>query len=249
MPLKAIAVATEDPKIIERAKALAGETDTLPFFVASISSVMHPKNPYAPTMHFNYRFFDFENSSENGLWWFGGGTDLTPSYLNLDDIKHFHASYKDVCDKHDPTYYAKFKAWADRYFQIKHRGETRGVGGIFFDDMNDKDPEQIFKFSKDCLANVVNAYTPIVAKHKDDDFTQKNKDWQQMRRGRYVEFNLVYDRGTTFGLRTGGRVESILMSLPETARWEYDHKVEEGSPEAEMLDVFKNPRDWLDIGA
>mmetsp|Transcript_18709 Transcript_18709/g.33468 ORF Transcript_18709/g.33468 Transcript_18709/m.33468 type:complete len:175 (+) Transcript_18709:113-637(+) len=173
MPLKAIAVATEDPKIIERAKALAGETDTLPFFVASISSVMHPKNPYAPTMHFNYRFFDFENSSENGLWWFGGGTDLTPSYLNLDDIKHFHASYKDVCDKHDPTYYAKFKAWADRYFQIKHRGETRGVGGIFFDDMNDKDPEQIFKFSKDCLANVVNAYTPIVAKHKDDDFTQK----------------------------------------------------------------------------
>uniref|UniRef100_A0A7S2U5M9 coproporphyrinogen oxidase n=1 Tax=Lotharella oceanica TaxID=641309 RepID=A0A7S2U5M9_9EUKA len=245
MPLKAISVATEDPEIIARAKELAGSTETLPFFVASISSVMHPRNPFAPTMHFNYRFFDFDNSDDNGLWWFGGGTDLTPSYLNEDDIKHFHGSYKDVCDKHDPTYYEKYKKWADRYFQIKHRGETRGVGGIFFDDKNDKDPEEIFKFSKDCLDNVVKAYVPIVAKHKDDDFTQKQKDWQQMRRGRYVEFNLVYDRGTTFGLRTGGRVESILMSLPETARWEYNHQVEEGSPEAEILDVFKNPRDWV----
>jgi len=245
MPLKAISVATEDPKIIARAKELAGSTETLPFFVASISSVMHPKNPFAPTMHFNYRFFDFDNSEDNGLWWFGGGTDLTPSYLNEEDIKHFHGSYKAVCDKHDPTYYEKYKKWADRYFQIKHRGETRGVGGIFFDDKNDQDPEEIFKFSKDCLDNVVNAYVPIVAKHKDDEFTTKQKDWQQMRRGRYVEFNLVYDRGTTFGLRTGGRVESILMSLPETARWEYNHQVEEGSPEAEILDVFKNPRDWV----
>jgi len=245
MPLKAISVATEDPKIIERAKALADETDSLPFFVASISSVMHPRNPFAPTMHFNYRFFDFENSSENGLWWFGGGTDITPSYLVEEDIKHFHQSYKDVCDKHDPEFYSRFKSWADRYFQIKHRGETRGLGGIFFDDMNDRDPEKIFAFSKDCLDNVVSAYVPIVAKHKDDDFTQKNKDWQQMRRGRYVEFNLVYDRGTTFGLRTGGRVESILMSLPETARWEYSHQVEPNSPEAEILEVFKNPRDWV----
>jgi len=245
MPLKAIRVATEDPKIIERAEALAGETDSLPFFVASISSVMHPRNPFAPTMHFNYRFFDFENSGENGLWWFGGGTDITPSYLIEEDIKHFHGTYKKTCDKHDPEFYPKFKKWADRYFTIAHRGETRGLGGIFFDDMNDRDPEKIFAFSKDCLDSVVEAYTPIVAKHKDDPFTQQQKDWQQMRRGRYVEFNLVYDRGTTFGLRTGGRVESILMSLPETARWEYNHQVEPGSPEAEILDAFKNPREWV----
>ncbi|GAB5373234.1 hypothetical protein AAMO2058_001732700 [Amorphochlora amoebiformis] len=245
MPLKAISVATEDPQIIEKAKVLAKGTDKLPFYVASISSVMHPRNPFAPTMHFNYRFFDFDNSTENGLWWFGGGTDLTPSYLNLDDIRHFHGTYKEVCDKHNPEFYPKFKAWADRYFKIKHRGETRGVGGIFFDDMNDRDPEEIFRFSKDCLDSVVKAYVPIVDKHKDDEFTQKQKDWQQMRRGRYVEFNLVYDRGTTFGLRTGGRVESILMSLPETSRWEYDHKVESGSPEEEILNVFKNPRNWV----
>merc|ERR1712048_807674 len=154
-------------------------------------------------------------------------------------------SYKKVCDKHDPEFYTKFKAWADRYFFIKHRGETRGLGGIFFDDQNDRDPEKIFAFSKECLDNVVPAYVPLVAKHKDDTFTEKEKNWQQMRRGRYVEFNLVYDRGTTFGLKTGGRVESILMSLPETTRWEYDHKVAPGSREQEILNIFKKPRDWF----
>ena len=149
-----------------------------------------------------------------------------------------------MCDKHDPEYYGKFKKWADEYFAIKHRGETRGLGGIFFDDQNDREPETIFAFSKECLDSVVPAYLPLVAKHKDDEFTEKQKEWQQMRRGRYVEFNLVYDRGTVFGLKTGGRIESILMSLPETARWEYNHQVVPGTPEADIMDAFKNPRDW-----
>merc|ERR1711985_143784 len=146
---------------------------------------------------------------------------------------------------HNPEYYTRFKKWADEYFHIKHRGETRGLGGIFFDDLNDRDPEAIFAFSKECLDSVVPAYLPLVAKHKDDAFTQQQKEWQLMRRGRYVEFNLVYDRGTVFGLKTGGRIESILMSLPETARWEYNQSPEEGSPEAEFIDACKNPREWV----
>jgi coproporphyrinogen III oxidase len=238
MPQEALQSATE--RGVDRAKGMA-PGERVPFFACGLSCVMHPKNPYCPTMHFNYRYFE----TDGGVWWFGGGTDITPSYLDEDDMKHFHGLYKEICDKHDPNYYKEFKEWADRYFVIKHRGETRGLGGIFFDDQNDKDPEQHFEFSKECLNNVVNAYGPIIKKHKDDPFTQKQKEWQLMRRGRYVEFNLVYDRGTVFGLKTGGRIESILMSLPETARWEYDHQVEPGSPEAEILDAFKNPREWV----
>jgi len=237
MPQEALASATS--RGVDRAKGYA-PGERVPFFACGLSSVMHPRNPMAPTMHFNYRYFE----TEGGVWWFGGGSDITPSYLFEEDIKHFHGTYKAVCDKHDPEYYAKFKKWADEYFLIKHRGETRGLGGIFFDDQNDRDCEKIFAFSKECLDSLVPAYLPLVAKHKDDEFTQKQKEWQQMRRGRYVEFNLVYDRGTIFGLKTGGRIESILMSLPETARWEYNHKVEEGSPEADILDAFKNPREW-----
>merc|ERR1711924_48095 len=215
--------------------------ERVPFFACGLSSVMHPRNPMAPTMHFNYRYFE----TDGGVWWFGGGTDITPAYLNEDDMKHFHGSYKKVCDNHDPDFYPKFKKWADEYFQIKHRGETRGLGGIFFDDLNDRPADTIFEFSKEAVNNVPDAYLPIVAKHKDDEFTQQQKEWQLMRRGRYVEFNLVYDRGTVFGLKTGGRIESILMSLSETARWEYCHEPKEGSPEAEIMDCFKNPRDWL----
>merc|ERR1719199_928505 len=237
MPQEALASATT--RGADRAKGYA-PGERVPFFACGLSSVMHPRNPMAPTMHFNYRYFE----TDGGVWGFGGGSDLTPSYLFEEDIKHFHGTYKKVCDKHDPEYYTKFKAWADDYFKIPHRGETRGLGGIFFDDLNDRTPDEIFAFSKDCLDNVVPAYLPAVAKHKDDDYTTKQKEWQQMRRGRYVEFNLVYDRGTVFGLKTGGRIESILMSLPETTRWEYCHEVVPGSPEAEMLDVFRNPRDW-----
>mmetsp|Transcript_3049 Transcript_3049/g.8092 ORF Transcript_3049/g.8092 Transcript_3049/m.8092 type:complete len:378 (-) Transcript_3049:322-1455(-) len=238
MPQDALASATT--RGADRAKGYA-PGERVPFFACGLSSVMHPRNPHAPTMHFNYRYFE----TEGGVWWFGGGSDLTPSYLVEEDVKHFHGTYKDVCDKHNPEYYEKFKKWADEYFSIKHRGETRGLGGIFFDDLNDKEPDEIFAFSKECLDSVVPAYLPLVAKHKDDEYTEQQKQWQQMRRGRYVEFNLVYDRGTVFGLKTGGRIESILMSLPETARWEYNHKVVEGTPEAEILDAFKNPRDWF----
>lgn len=202
---------------------------------------MHPKNPFCPTMHFNYRYFE----TDGGVWWFGGGTDITPAYLNEEDMKHFHGVYKDACDKHDPEFYTKFKKWADTYFYIPHRGETRGFGGIFFDDLNDRDPEKLFAFAKEGLESVVPAYVPVVAKHMDDPFTQEQKNWQLIRRGRYVEFNLIYDRGTIFGLKTGGRIESILMSLPETARFEYDHHPLPGSPEEAAMNVYKTPRDWL----
>ena len=218
-----------------------GKDGKVPFFAAGLSCVMHPRNPHCPTMHFNYRYFE----TDGGIWWFGGGQDITPCYVNEEDMKHFHGSLKEVCDKHDPEYYPKFKKWADNYFKIQHRGETRGLGGIFFDDLDDRDPDEIFEFVKELSNNVVNAYGPIIEKHKDDEFTQKEKEWQLMRRGRYVEFNLVYDRGTVFGLKTGGRIESILMSLPETARWEYNMQPEEGSPEADFIDACKHPREWV----
>lgn len=218
----------------------------VPFFAAGISSVMHPHNPFAPTMHFNYRYFETEDwNGVPGQWWFGGGTDITPAYVDEEDMRHFHGIYKNVCDKHDPSYYAKFKKWADEYFWCKHREQTRGLGGIFFDDLNDRPKEEIVKFSAECLASVVPSYVPIVHKHKDDEFTTKQKEWQAMRRGLYAEYNLVYDRGTTFGLKTAGRVESILMSLPLSARWEYCHKVEEGSPEAKLLSATRTPREWV----
>ncbi|MEW5315526.1 MAG: hypothetical protein WDW38_006947 [Sanguina aurantia] len=228
------------------ANSAPGMTGRVPFFAAGISSVMHPKNPFAPTMHFNYRYFETEDwNGIPGQWWFGGGTDITPSYVNKDDMEHFHGSYKKVCDKHDPTYYAKFKQWADDYFMIKHREERRGLGGIFFDDLNNKDADTIMNFSEECVNTVNSAYLPLVTKHKDDAFTEAQSDWQQMRRGRYVEFNLVYDRGTTFGLKTGGRIESILMSLPLTARWMYDNHPAEGTPEFDLIDACKNPRTWV----
>jgi len=238
MPQEALASATE--RGVDRAKGME-PGERVPFFACGLSSVMHPRNPMAPTMHFNYRYFE----TDGGVWWFGGGTDITPAYLFEEDMAHFHGTYKDICDKHDPEYYAKFKKWADDYFLIKHRGETRGLGGIFFDDQNNKSPDEHYAFSKECVNAVTDAYLPIVAKRKDSPFTEQEKEWQLMRRGRYVEFNLVYDRGTVFGLKTGGRIESILMSLPETARWEYDHTPAEGSREAEILKCFKTPREWV----
>lgn len=238
MPQEALQAATE--RGVNRAAGMQ-PGERIPFFACGLSSVMHPRNPFAPTMHFNYRYFE----TDGGVWWFGGGTDITPSYLNRDDMKHFHGTYKAACDKHDPEFYPKFKKWADDYFMIKHRGETRGLGGIFFDDLNDRDPEKLIAFAEEGLNSVVPAYVPIVAKHKDDPFTEQQKEWQLMRRGRYVEFNLVYDRGTIFGLKTGGRIESILMSLPETARWEYDHHPAPGSPEEEISKAFRTPEEWL----
>ncbi|CAE8650815.1 unnamed protein product [Polarella glacialis] len=232
MPQDALKAATE--RGVQRGGVDLKPGEKVPFFACGLSSVMHPKNPHCPTMHFNYRYFE----TDFGTWWFGGGTDITPSYLDVDDMKHFHGTYKWALDEFGPDWYPKFKAWADTYFYIPHRGETRGLGGIFFDDFNSEDPEA-----------VTDAYVPIGKKNQDLEYTEQQKEWQLMRRGRYVEFNLVYDRGTIFGLKmlaTGvGRLESILMSLPETARWEYCFEPEPGSKEAEIMDAFKNPREWV----
>mmetsp|Transcript_20608 Transcript_20608/g.33950 ORF Transcript_20608/g.33950 Transcript_20608/m.33950 type:complete len:398 (+) Transcript_20608:94-1287(+) len=240
-----LALRQASPAMAQRLDGLQ-VADKLPFFATGISSVIHPWNPHAPTMHFNYRYFEL--CSEDGsplLWWFGGGQDLTPSYLYKEDAVHFHQTLKDACDKHDPQYYPRFKKWADEYFNIAHRQETRGIGGIFFDDLNDREPEKILAFQQSCAEQICNAYVPIINRRKELPHTEEEKQWQQLRRGRYVEFNLVYDRGTQFGLRTSGRTESILMSLPLTARWEYDHHPAAGSREEELLKACQHPVDWL----
>ncbi|XP_075227089.1 oxygen-dependent coproporphyrinogen-III oxidase isoform X2 [Lycorma delicatula] len=225
------------------------EGEMLPFFAAGVSAVIHPRNPMVPTIHFNYRYFEVKDSPTTVQWWFGGGTDLTPYYLNEDDAKHFHQTLKTACDKHDKSYYQKFKAWCDDYFVIKHRGESRGVGGIFFDDLDTPSQEKCFNFVTSCADAVIPSYLPLVKKHKDDAYGYHERQWQLLRRGRYVEFNLIYDRGTKFGLYTpGARYESILMSLPLNARWEYMHIPDPTSKEGILMEVLKNPRDWLGTG-
>lgn len=232
-------------------KALDPDVESLDFFAAGLSLVLHPKNPMAPTVHLNYRYFETIDSNKGGettAWWYGGGCDLTPSYLFDEDAIHFHKTIKDACDKHDRGYYPRFKEWCDKYFSNKHRGETRGVGGIFFDDLDEseKDQEQLFAFVNSGLEAFLPSYLPIIEKRKDMPYTEREKLWQQLRRGRYVEFNLVHDRGTAFGLNTpGSRVESILMSLPLTARWQYMHEPEPGSREQRLIDVLKAPREWV----
>ncbi|XP_056353433.1 oxygen-dependent coproporphyrinogen-III oxidase, mitochondrial [Oenanthe melanoleuca] len=229
-----------------RGKSLKAKDGKLPFCAMGVSSVIHPKNPHVPTMHFNYRYFEIEEADGTTQWWFGGGTDLTPTYLNEEDAVHFHKTLKEACDKHDLKLYPKYKKWCDDYFYIKHRGERRGIGGIFFDDLDSPSKEEVFQFVKSCAKAVVPCYIPIVKKHCHDSFTPEEKLWQQLRRGRYVEFNLLYDRGTKFGLLTpGSRIESILMSLPLTARWEYMHNPPKSSKEAEILEVLRNPKDWV----
>jgi coproporphyrinogen III oxidase len=218
----------------------------LDFFATGVSLVLHPINPMAPTVHANYRYFERGEGQKPGSWWFGGGADLTPSYLFEEDASHFHQVHKDVCDRHEVADFAKFKQWCDDYFHIKHRGERRGLGGIFFDDINDADRDDCFAFVTDCAESFLSSYLPILARRKDLPYNTEQKEWQQIRRGRYVEFNLVYDRGTTFGLTTNGRIESILMSLPLTARWEYCHEVESGTEEYRLLEVLRHPRDWLE---
>ncbi|KAI9699291.1 MAG: Coproporphyrinogen-III oxidase [Candelina mexicana] len=230
-------------------KALDPSVENLQFFAAGLSMVLHPHNPMAPTVHLNYRYFETENEDGTpAAWWFGGGTDLTPSYLFDEDAIHFHRTMKEACDKHDKNYFPRFKKWCDEYFSVKHRGESRGVGGIFFDDLDEeeKDQENLFSFIQDCLKSFLPSYMPLLERRKDMPFTEKEKDWQQVRRGRYVEFNLVHDRGTSFGLNTpGARVESILMSLPLNARWRYMHEPERGSREDRLMGVLKQPKDWV----
>ncbi|KAI8920554.1 Coproporphyrinogen III oxidase [Entophlyctis helioformis] len=223
----------------------------LKMFVAGVSMVVHPHNPMAPTFHANYRYFELRDvnadaDAEPVAAWFGGGCDLTPTYLFEEDAVHFHQVIKDTCDLHDPAYYPRFKKWCDEYFNNTHRGERRGVGGIFFDDLEDKPLDEIFSFVSDAGNALVRQYIPIVQRRKNMPFTPAQKEWQQLRRGRYVEFNLVHDRGTKFGLATPGvRIESVLMSLPLTARWEYNHKPVPGSPEEKTLEVLKSPRQWV----
>lgn len=226
--------------------------DSLPFFAAGLSMVLHPHNPMAPTVHLNYRYFETEKPDGSiGAWWFGGGTDLTPSYLFEEDAVHFHKTIKAACDKHDRAYYPRFKDWCDQYFNNKHRNETRGVGGIFFDDLDEHDEtgksqEETFAFAQDCLKAFLPSYMPIIERRMNMPYTAKEKEWQQIRRGRYVEFNLVHDRGTAFGLSTpSARVESILMSLPLTASWRYMYEPEPGSKEQQLVDVLRSPKEWV----
>lgn len=234
----------------QAAKSMGGGHDLgdsdLDFFATGISLVLHPHNPMVPTVHANYRYFERGEGKKEGSWWFGGGADLTPSFLFEDDAKHFHQIHKNVCDRHEVGNYERFKLWCDDYFYIKHRKERRGIGGIFFDNINQLSQEECFNFVTDCAESFLESYIPIVDRRKNMNFSPKQKEWQQIRRGRYVEFNLVYDRGTTFGLNTNGRIESILMSLPLTARWEYCHEVNEGSEEDKLLNILQNPNNWLE---
>lgn len=232
----------------DRGKEISAD-GPVPFFAAGISLVIHPHNPNAPTVHLNYRYFEIENPDGTPkMWWFGGGSDLTPSYLFEEDAIHFHQVLKDGCDKYDKKYYSTFKQWCDKYFFIKHRGEARGVGGIFFDDLDDKPADEIFSYIKEMGNRFSLSYIPIMKKRMNMKYTPEMKEWQQLRRGRYVEFNLVNDRGTKFGLQTpGARIEAILMTLPLTARWEYMKEPEEGSREEDLQEVLKNPRDWVPL--
>lgn len=230
-------------------KALDPDVESLEFFAAGLSLVLHPVNPMAPTVHLNYRYFETANADGSpNAWWFGGGTDLTPNYLYDEDAIHFHKTIKDACDAHDKDYYPRFKKWCDEYFRVKHRNESRGIGGIFFDDLDEteKDPENLFSFIQDCAKAFLPSYMPLLMRRKDLPYGDAEKAWQQLRRGRYVEFNLVHDRGTSFGLNTpGARVESILMSLPRTASWQYMHEPQSGSKEDRMVKVLRQPVEWV----
>lgn len=242
------------------------EADGHEFYATGTSMVLHPRSPYIPTVHLNYRYFE-----AGPVWWFGGGIDLTPYYPFAEDAKHFHQTLKEACDKHNPEYYPVFKLWCDEYFYLKHRSETRGVGGIFFDYQDGQDPlyrgphsdklaskysnqlspqkprtwEELFAFIQDCGKAFLPAYVPIAEKRRKMEYGDRERQFQLYRRGRYVEFNLVYDRGTIFGLQTNGRTESILMSLPPLVRWEYCYQPEANTPESELYEVFLKPQDWI----
>jgi coproporphyrinogen III oxidase len=250
------------PSILAQRPEAAGHG----FYATGTSLVLHPKNPYVPTVHLNYRYFE-----AGPVWWFGGGADLTPYYPFAEDAAHFHNTLKQACDQHHPEYYPVFKRWCDEYFYLKHRNENRGVGGIFLDyqdgqgalyrgpDSNSaaaiysnqvgaidsRSWEDIFALVQDCGAAFLPAYVPIVERRHQTEYGDRERNFQLYRRGRYVEFNLVYDRGTIFGLQTNGRTESILMSLPPLVRWEYGYQPEPKTPEAELYDIFLKPQDWV----
>ena len=218
------------------ARRLSGEGRA--FAAVGLSLVLHPRSPLVPTTHANVRYI-----VQGGKAWFGGGADLTPYYLFEEDAAHFHRVLRAACDRHDPSYYPRFKEGCDRYFHLPHRGEARGVGGIFFENMGG-DPERELAFAKDFAASFLSAWLPIAERRRGLPYGEAQRAWQEIRRGRYVEFNLLHDRGTVFGLETGGRTESILMSLPPRVRWVYDHRPAEGSEEERLLEVLRRPREW-----
>jgi coproporphyrinogen III oxidase len=252
---------TLPPSILVQRPEAAGHG----FYATGTSMVLHPRNPYVPTVHLNYRYFE-----AGPVWWFGGGIDLTPYYPFAEDAAHFHRTLKQACDAHHPEYYPTFKLWCDEYFYLKHREETRGVGGIFFDyqdgrgelyhgpdkagpaathstkvgSLESRSWEDIFAFVQDCAQAFLPAYVPIAEKRRHQEYGDRERNFQLYRRGRYVEFNLVYDRGTIFGLQTNGRTESILMSLPPLVRWEYCYRPDPNTPEAELYETFLKPQDW-----
>ncbi|WP_406672811.1 oxygen-dependent coproporphyrinogen oxidase [Natronospira sp.] len=224
-----------------RRPELAGRS----FEAMGVSLVMHPHNPYVPTSHMNVRFFVAEKAGEAPVWWFGGGFDLTPYYGFDEDCRHWHETAHQACVHFGPEVYADYKRWCDEYFFLKHRNEPRGIGGLFFDDVNHWDFPTSFAFMRSVGDHYLPAYEPIVQRRRDHDYGEREREFQLYRRGRYVEFNLVYDRGTLFGLQSGGRTESILMSLPPRVRWEYDYHPEPGSPEAELYERYLVARDWV----
>lgn len=232
---------TLPPSATANRPELAGRS----FQAMGVSLVIHPHNPYVPTSHANVRFFVAEKEGEEPVWWFGGGFDLTPYYGNEDDVRAWHQTAKDACDPFGEGVYDKYKNWCDEYFYLKHRDEPRGVGGLFFDDLYEEGFEKSFAFMQSVGDHFIKAYRPIMAKRKDTPFGERERKFQCYRRGRYVEFNLVFDRGTIFGLQTGGRTESILMSLPPIVHWDYNWQPEAGSPEAKLYTDFLVKKDWL----
>ena len=227
------------PSATKNRPELAGKS----FQAVGVSLVLHPRNPYVPTTHANFRFF--MAGQRKPVWWFGGGFDLTPYYPFQEDVVEWHRVARSVCDPFGEDWYPKYKKWCDEYFYLKHRGETRGVGGLFFDDLNEPDFDTCFGFVRAAGDSFLKAYRPIVEKRMSHRYGERQRDFQLYRRGRYVEFNLIYDRGTLFGLQSGGRTESILMSLPPEVRWRYNWSPEPGSAEAALYTDFLRPRDWL----
>ena len=217
------------------------------FYAMGVSLVIHPKNPYIPTSHANVRFLIAEKEGAPAIWWFGGGFDLTPFYPFKEDVIHWHTTAQNACESFGQDVYPTYKKWCDDYFYLPHRHETRGVGGLFFDDLNEWGFEQSFAFMQSVGNHYTKAYIPIVQKRKGMPYTERERHFQLYRRGRYVEFNLVYDRGTLFGLQSNGRTESILMSMPPLARWQYNWSPEPGSPEADLYETYLKPQNWLDL--
>lgn len=228
------------PSATQNRPDLAGRA----FRAMGVSLVIHPRNPYAPTSHANVRFFLAEKEDAEAVWWFGGGFDLTPYYGFDEDARHWHATARAACEPFGKAVYPRLKRWCDEYFFLRHRGEPRGIGGVFFDDWSENGFEASFGLVRSVADHYLPAYLPIVERRKDLPYGERERGWQLLRRGRYVEFNLVWDRGTHFGLQSGGRAESILMSMPPLARWAYDMRPIEGSPEARLLEHFLKPRDW-----